>query len=930
MQKGNSNNNNNNNNSFLSKKIFQYPGSTIHKPPFFSFTIDNMLLKIEPDLNNSILSNCEQILKVTAIKDLNEIILNVAELQIHKVSSSTISIIGFQTIQNEDQLIIIFGETLKKGNTIDLSITYSAGYYYLNGSFSINKPKNGFHFISSTFEKISPAKQAWTQGQTSESRYWFPCLDYPNMKFPVNLQIKSPKDYIVISNGKLIAKKIDDKNNTITWEWEEKNPIPSYLVSVVIGKFEEIKSKFHTIPLYFYWPKEIPKEDAILTFSETPQILEFFENYFDIKYPYAKYAQVTVDEFEFGGMENNSCTTLTRNILHDKKTSMDYNHDVFLISHEIAHQWYGNLVTCNEWSHIWLNEGFATYCELLYWEKSRGTNEFYLNLLKYADKYFEEGEKFYKRSVVTKVYKHPDELFDAHSYEKGGCILHMIRNQIGEDLFKKCLMNYLEKYKGRTVETENFQKIIEETSGKSMNTFFDQWVYRKGHPELDVEILLENSNTEDKNENKITRLKVKIKQSQELNDSSDTSNIFEFPLEIRLISSNDKGETEEQINTMLINKKTTEHIFYMQKNSKIEWVSIDPQFKILKKVKSIKVVDEKKEIQIKDLLKNQLHNGKTIIERIEAMRLLKNFYSKDIASNLKEIIMKENFYGVSVEAANTLGSFFDKNDFVKSDTAYQILKMFLWDKKLFNKLHSEIKQSIIKNIGRFEREESINLLEPFINNENYEESDFVKSVVATAIGKSSINSSSKTKMQRIIPSLMKLINHDNTFQNIVATGAINGLKELSNDTNKNIVTDIADFLVNNTEEYNKYFIRSTATSALGKFLYMKDYNKNSNDFNQKIFEQLLKLLKDKRRKIKINACTALADDHAKFGTKIDPKIFQVINALIDVAQYDIDGFVRRRAETSFNIIRERINEWSANPQELAIKIREIRNEKEVK
>ena len=922
MQKGNSNNNN-----FSNKKIFQYPGSTIHNPPFFSFTIDNMLLKIEPDLNNSILSKCEQILKVTAIQDLNEIILNVAELKIHKVSSSAISIIDFQIVQKEDKLIIILGETLKKGNKIDLSIIYSAGYYYLNGSFSINKPKNGFHFISSTFEKKSQAKQAWTQGQTSESRYWFPCLDYPKMKFSVNLQIKSQKDYMVISNGKLISKKIDDENNTITWEWEEKNPIPSYLVSVVIGKFAEIESKFHTIPLYFYWPIEIPKEDAILTFSETPQILEFFENYFGIKYPYEKYAQVAVDEFEFGGMENNSCTTLTRNILHDKKTAIDYNHDLFLISHEIAHQWYGNLVTCNEWSHIWLNEGFATYCELLYWEKSRGTNEFYLNLLKYADKYFEEVDKFYKRSVVTKVYKHPDELFDAHSYEKGGCILHMIRNHIGEDLFKKCLKVYIEEYNGKTVETDNFQKIIEETSGKSMHTFFDQWIYRKGHPELDVEISLEHSNNEDDNENKITRLKVKIIQSQELNDITDTSNIFEFPLEIRLISSNHKGEIDEHINTILINKKITEYIFHMQKNSIIEWVSIDPQFKILKKVKSIKVVDETKEIQIKDLLKKQLHNGKTIIERIEAARLLKNFYSKDIVSDLKEVIIKDNFYGVSVEAANTIGSFFDKNDFVKSDRAYQILKMFLLDNKLFNKLHSEIKQSIIKNIGKFEREESINLLEPFINDENYEESDFVKSAAANAIGKSSMNLSSKIKMQRIIPSLMKLINHDNTFQNIVATGAINGLKELSNDINKNIVTDIADFLVNNTEYYNEYFIRSTATSALGKFLYLKNTNKNSNNFNQKVFDQLLKLLKDRRRKIKINACTALADDNSKFSTTIDPKIIQVINALIDVAQYDIDGFVRRRAETSLNIIRERINEWSAKPQELAIKIRETRNEK---
>ena len=922
MQKVNSNNNN-----VSSKKIFQYPGSTIHNPPIFSFSIDNMLLKIEPDLDNSILSNCEQILKVTAIKDLNEIILNVAELKIHKVSSSAISIIDFQIIQKEDKLIIILGETLKKGNSIDLSIIYSAGYYYLNGSFTINKPKNGFHFISSTFEKKSPAKQAWTQGQASESRYWFPCLDYPNMKFPVNLQIKSQQDYIVISNGKLISKKIDDKKNIITWEWEEKNPIPAYLVSVVIGKFAEMKSKFHTIPLYFYWPNEIPKEDAILTFSETPQILEFFENYFDIKYPYEKYAQVAVDEFEFGGMENNSCTTLTRNILHDKKTAIDYNHDLFLISHEIAHQWLGNLVTCNEWSHIWLNEGFATYCELLYWEKSRGTNEFYLNLLKYADKYFEEVDKFYKRSVVTKIYKHPDELFDAHSYEKGGCILHMIRNHIGEDLFKKCLKVYIEKYKKKTVETENFQKIIEEISGKNMYSFFDQWVYRKGHPELDVEFSLENNNREYNNENKITRLKVKIIQSQELNDNTYTSNIFEFPLEIQLISSNDKGETEEQINTIQINKKITEHIFHMQKNSKIEWVSIDPQFKILKKVKSIKVIDEKRVIQIKDLLKNQLHNGKTIIERIDAVRLLKNFYSKDIVSDLKEVIINDNFYGVSVEAANTIGSFFDKNDFVKSDAAYQILKMFLLDIKLFNKLHSEIKQSIIKNIGRFEREESINLLEPLINNENYEQNDFVKSTAATSIGKSSINLPSNIKIQRIIPCLMKLINNDNTFQNIVATGAINGLKELSNDINKNIVTSIADFLVNNTEEYNKYFIRSTATSALGKFLYMKDDNKNLNNINQKVFDQLLKLLNDRRRKIKINACTALADDNAKFSTTIDPKIFQIINALIDVAQYDIDGFVRRRAETSFNIIREKINEWSAKPHELAIKVRETRNEK---
>jgi aminopeptidase N len=919
MKRGNSNNN-----DFLCKKIFQYPGSTIHNPPLLCFTIDHMLLKIHPDLSNSILSNCEQILKITAIQDLREIILNVAELKIYKISSSSINIINFQIIQKEDKLVITLEETLRKGKTIEITITYSAGYYYVNGSFSINKPRSGFHFISSKLAKNeSQAKQTWTQGQATESRYWFPCLDHPNVKFPINLQIISQIDHRVISNGKLISKKIGD-NNTIIWDWEEKNPIPAYLVSVVIGKFAEIESKFDTIPLNYYWPTEIPKEDAILTFSETPQILEFFENYFDIKYPYEKYAQVAVDEFEFGGMENNSCTTLTRNILHDKKTAIDYNRDILIISHEIAHQWLGNLVTCNEWSHIWLNEGFATYCELLYWEKSRGTNEFYLTLLKYADKYFEEVDKFYKRPIVTEVYKHPDELFDAHSYEKGGCILHMIRNYIGDDSFKKCLKSYIEKYREKTVETDNFQKIIEEISGKSMHTFFDQWVYRKGHPELDIEISQQENDNENNNENRFIQLKVKIIQSQELDDISDTTRLFDFPLEVRLISSNNKGEIDEQINTILINKKITEHIFDVKKNSKIEWISIDPQFKILKKVKSIKVIDETKEIQIKDLLKSQLHNGKTIIERIEASRLLKNFYSEDIVCALQNAITNDNFYGVSSEAANTIGSFFDKNNFKKSNTSYQILTTILCNNELFNKLHSDTRKSIIKNIGEFEREESINLLESFINEEN----DFVKSTAATAIGKSSKNLSSEIKIKKILPLLMKLVNSDNTFQNIVATGAINGLKELSKDNSINIFTDISEFLVKNTESDNKYFIRLTATSALGKFLYKENKNKNSKDINQKVFDQLLKLLKDKRRKIKINACTALVDDDAKFTTKIEPKIIDAINTLINVAQYDVDGFVRRHAETSINKIRGWINEWSAKPQELDIKIREMMNKTE--
>ena len=156
-------------------------------------------------------------------------------------------------------------------------------------------------------------------------------------------------------------------------------------------------------------------------------------NICNTNYPYNKYAQVAVEDFEFGGMENTSCTTLTRNILFDKRASLDYSSDD-VISHELAHQWFGDLVTCKDWPHIWLNEGFATYFEALYWEASRSKDEFQNYMVQMADAYLNEASSLYKRAIVTKVYKHPDELFDAHSYKKGGCVLHMLRNYIGDDL----------------------------------------------------------------------------------------------------------------------------------------------------------------------------------------------------------------------------------------------------------------------------------------------------------------------------------------------------------------------------------------------------------------------------------------------------------------------------------------------------------------
>ncbi|HYO05722.1 MAG TPA: M1 family aminopeptidase, partial [Phototrophicaceae bacterium] len=502
------------------------------------------------------------------------------------------------------------------------------------------------------------------------------------------------------------------------------NPIPAYLVSVVVGKFSAVESKYGPVSLYYYWPKGIQEKDAMLTFSETAQMLKFFEEYFGTTFPYQKYSQVAVDDFEFGGMENSSCTTLTRVVLHDRKISVEYENDLFLVCHEIAHQWFGDLVTCRDWPHLWLNEGFATYCELLYWERTRGVDEFHYNLIEFSDKYFEEAKDSYKRPIVAKTYKHPDDLFDAHSYEKAGCVLHMIRNHIGDGLFRKSLKVYLEKHGNRSAESDNFLDIVEEVYGDDMHLFFDQWIYKKGHPEMDIEISAEHNNNDDEidtgnsndsinssnNEGNKRKLRLKLTQTQEEKDNGsgtgnleDSKTVFEFPMEVKIVLSNGyNGQRSQETHVIQISKKITENAFSIPSDAKIETISIDPESKILKKVKSIKVADETKEFQSKGLLINQLHHGKTVIERIDAARLLQNLYSKDVVIALQNSVMGDKFYGVSIEAANAIGSFYDKNDYEKSDVAYQSLKACLTNRDSINGFNSKVKRSIIKNIGVFE------------------------------------------------------------------------------------------------------------------------------------------------------------------------------------------------------------------------------------
>ena len=653
-----------------SKKNFAFPGSEMHEIPISCFTIEHMSLRIRPDFVNKVLVDCNQQLRVRAFQDISCISLDISEIRIDRIESSPINISEFRCTHDQ-KLIIEFSEIFRKESTIDINILYSTGYNELNSTEGFNSPKNGFHFITKDSQnKQIPAYQAWTQGQATESPYWFPCVDNPQMKFTLDVEVVSPSEFIVISNGILKSKLTD--NEITVWKYIEMNPLPAYLVSIVIGKFSVAESNYNGLPLYYYWPEETSKEDAMLSFSETPQMVGFFEEYFDTRFPFEKYSQSAVDNFEFGGMENSSCTTLTRNVLHDKITSIEYHNDIFLIAHELAHQWFGDMVTCRDWPHIWLNEGFATYCELLYWEKTRGIDEFHYSLIKNTDMYFEEANDQYRRPLVTKLYKHPDELFDVHSYEKAGFILHMIRNHLGDLNFRKSLKAYLTKYQHKSAESDDLLKIFESVSGVEMHSFFDQWIYMEGHPDLQIDFSLEDIDS-NADGNSIKKLTIKIKQGNDNLNGTESSIYYKFQLEIKVNLLDDTGRKRQVLHLMDIKGHTSEGTTNIDRNFLIDTISIDPKFKILKNIKSIKILNETPHFQLKKLLFNQMKKGETIIERISAIRLLKNQYSEEVVTALQDSIIEDKFYGVSIEAANIIGSFYDKNNYEKSDRSYQAL-----------------------------------------------------------------------------------------------------------------------------------------------------------------------------------------------------------------------------------------------------------------
>lgn len=381
------------------------------------------------------------------------------------------------------QIKIDLGKSYTKAETYTVFIDYTAKPNELpeGGSAAITSDK-GLYFINNDGSNPNKPMQIWTQGETEASSCWFPTIDKPNEKTTQELSITIEDKYTTLSNGLMVSsKKNADGTRTDTWKMDM--PHAPYLFMMAIGEYAVVKDKWQGIAVDYYVEPEYARY-AKEFFGNTPEMLTFFSEKLNYKYPWPKYAQVVVRDYVSGAMENTSAALYGEFIQQNSRAILDESYED-VVSHELIHQWFGDIVTCESWSNIPLNESFATYGEYLWREYKYGREYADEHIMNDLNNYISESESK-KVDLVRFNYEDKEDMFDSHSYAKGGTVLHMLRKYVGDEAFYTALNVYLKDNAFQSVEIHNLRLAFEEVTGEDLNWFFNQWFLGAGHPVLYV------------------------------------------------------------------------------------------------------------------------------------------------------------------------------------------------------------------------------------------------------------------------------------------------------------------------------------------------------------------------------------------------------------------------------------------------------------
>jgi aminopeptidase N len=374
-----------------------------------------------------------------------------------------------------------------------LSITLDRAYpaaavLAVTVKYTITKAEKGIYFVNEMREKdgkLVHPRQAWTHGEAEENHFWFPCYDYPDDKATSEQFVTVPSGETAIANGEFLDA-TENIDGTKTFHYKMPVPHSSYLMSFVAGDYARVEAKYGAVPLGYYVYRGT-EDVGQAAFGKTPQMIAVFEKLTGVKFPYPKYDQTIVADFKFGGMENITATTMADTEIMAARLEIMRPYTDDLVSHELAHSWFGDLVTCKTWSQLWLNEGFATFMEAVYKESEGGRKSYLEKVRNDAGRFLADDlRNTHPHALVNKFAKPDDDLFDVTTYQKGGTVLYMLREAVGDDAFWKAVNVYLNRHKFDNVETADLQAAMEEASGQDLDWFFNEWVYSAGFPDLRV------------------------------------------------------------------------------------------------------------------------------------------------------------------------------------------------------------------------------------------------------------------------------------------------------------------------------------------------------------------------------------------------------------------------------------------------------------
>jgi aminopeptidase N len=545
-------------------------------------------------------------------------------------------------------------------------------------------PKKGLFFTQP--DSGYPAKpwQIWTQGEDMDNHFWFPCYDFPNDRATSEVTLTVKNTYAAVSNGRLVS--VTENGSERTYHWQESKPHVSYLIMIAAGNYAVLRDSVDGLPLeYYVYPGR--EGDARVCFRQTPDMIRFFSRRIGISYPWEKYAQVLIADFTEGGMENTSAAALADEItLLDSRTRVD-DSPVSLLAHELAHQWWGDLITCKDWRHLWLNESFASYFDPLYQEYYAGKDEFDYTMHN-AQEAGISSDKTSGRKPIVSV-----GTYGANIYPRGAAVLHMLRFMLGDDLFWRAIRQYAVTCQFRTVETNDFKNAIEEATGQNLYWFFEQWVYRAGYPVFDVSYAWSDS---------ARAIRLHVKQTQTLDS---LTGVFRTPVDVEVAS----DSSPMTVRLDILNADST---YVIPSPAHPTYVVFDTGDWILKELHCS---------QSRESWTAQALTATHAVDRLAAVEALRALSDSEASlSVFSRIALHDPFWGVRREAVTALRMMSESDSTVRTSMKDALLKACKDTKPA-------VRAGAVRALGSFKGDDVVAALYEALRDSSY-------SVMASALG----------------------------------------------------------------------------------------------------------------------------------------------------------------------------------------------------